>query len=70
MDALRLCREQTAESGFEPGSEDRVEGPNHQAGLPSTHHAESLRCHSLRSASVKDRWGRDDADGGPGHRGR
>lgn len=36
MDCLRLCREQMAEPGFEPGSEDRVEGPHHQAGLPST----------------------------------
>lgn len=49
MDCLRLCKELTAESGFELGS--GPEFPRHQAGLPSTQHVEHPWCPFSVSAS-------------------
>lgn len=44
MGYLRLCREQMAESGLEPASEDKIDGPNYHAALPSAYQVESARC--------------------------
>lgn len=54
-----------AESGFELGSEDRVDGPNRDAGLPRAHHVASPRCtHSLRRVSSKGFTKKDRGFGG------
>lgn len=63
MGCLKFCKEQMTESGFEPGSEDKVEGPNHQARPPSAHQVESPRCLILWAVSpIKDAWRRDGAN--------
>lgn len=53
-----------AESGLEPASEDRIDGPNHHAALPSAYQVESAWCVII--LCVEDAWRRDGAGGGPG----